>query len=563
MSAIPETVVDIAIVGGGVAGAYTAYRLLSDDADRSSVLRQLRSSSGRDRLEVCLLEASDRVGGRLWSYEFPHLPNTPAELGGRCLSQMQRHVYGLCTQELNLETVPCPCYETLPNVHYFRQHRWGFYDYFQPRSDAESDKENHYPRVIPYFLQEEEKWQHPYYLVLNSLFRAIPELQAGITQIQTAVNDRDWAAAIDVWQALTLQLRAARTQDSLSQPLYDTGIWNFLARYLSPDAYRLATADIGVCPASSNWNLYDAAIGLMDFAIRSPFFRLKNGYDRLPKTLLERFQARGGRVYMQAPVQGLQLSQDETIALTVKSASGEEAILRARYAILALPKHALLQLDRESLMFQNPQFEDNLRAVGTTPARTLSLSYDRPWWQAFDIQSGSSFSDLPLRQCYYVGTETDGTSSLQMLIADAPYSQFWDAYLRSPQLRDWVPYPGKHATPEALQASSQMVREAQRQLRELHGANDIPEPSDAVFWDWNAPPYGGGWHFWHPQYRSWEIIPLMRQPIPGRNVFVCGEAYSARQGWVEGALNSAERVLADGFHLPRPQWLEANYDFGP
>ena len=32
------------------------------------------------------------------------------------------------------------------------------------------------------------------------------------------------------------------------------------------------------------------------------------------------------------------------------------------------------------------------------------------------------------------------------------------------------------------------------------------------------------------------------QPLPEVDVFICGEPYSWSQGWVEGALESAERV---------------------
>ena len=52
------------------------------------------------------------------------------------------------------------------------------------------------------------------------------------------------------------------------------------------------------------------------------------------------------------------------------------------------------------------------------------------------------------------------------------------------------------------------------------------------------------------------------QPITGltsdriaERVFLCGEAYSVSQGWVEGALNTAERMLEEHFGLPRPAWV--------
>jgi hypothetical protein len=45
-------------------------------------------------------------------------------------------------------------------------------------------------------------------------------------------------------------------------------------------------------------------------------------------------------------------------------------------------------------------------------------------------------------------------------------------------------------------------------------------------------------------------------------VHICGEAYSDQQGWVEGALCVAERMLQEHFGLKWPKWLDPNYYLG-
>ena len=57
---------DVAIVGGGVSGVYSGWRLLT---------------RGK-RKRVTVFEASDHVGGRLLSVPAPGIPNLVAELGG-------------------------------------------------------------------------------------------------------------------------------------------------------------------------------------------------------------------------------------------------------------------------------------------------------------------------------------------------------------------------------------------------------------------------------------------------------------------------------------------------
>ena len=37
----------------------------------------------------------------------------------------------------------------------------------------------------------------------------------------------------------------------------------------------------------------------------------------------------------------------------------------------------------------------------------------------------------------------------------------------------------------------------------------------------------------------------MLKPIPSYNVYICGEAYSLDQGWVEGALSTVDACLPE------------------
>jgi monoamine oxidase len=65
---------------------------------------------------------------------------------------------------------------------------------------------------------------------------------------------------------------------------------------------------------------------------------------------------------------------------------------------------------------------------------------------------------------------------------------------------------------------------------------------------WQKDPYAGGWHSWSPRCQPWELMKQMRHPIHGANLYVCGQAHSNMQGWVQGALNSAELMLGENFN---------------
>src|SRR5436305_12089102 len=77
-----STDLDVASVGGGVAGVYTAWRL----------------ARAQPNLRIRLFEMSDRIGGRLRSVAFPQAPHLVGEVGGMRFLEAQKHVFNVVNQ---------------------------------------------------------------------------------------------------------------------------------------------------------------------------------------------------------------------------------------------------------------------------------------------------------------------------------------------------------------------------------------------------------------------------------------------------------------------------------
>ena len=71
----------------------------------------------------------------------------------------------------------------------------------------------------------------------------------------------------------------------------------------------------------------------------------------------------------------------------------------------------------------------------------------------------------------------------------------------------------------------------------------VPEPYSAAWMDWSGDPYGGAFNTWNVGVRPDQVAKQILQPDPSQSLYVCGEAYSFDQGWVEGALDTAEQVV--------------------
>lgn len=203
------------------------------------------------------------------------------------------------------------------------------------------------------------------------------------------------------------------------------------------------------------------------------------------------------------------------------------------------------------------------------------MGFKSPWWkELFGVTSGHSITDLPMRQCYYFGTETTDSHSLFLAsYNDMQTVTFWKALAQTQldrfESKECTPFSdhnhitGRYQKTSKLLASKMMVAEAMDQVRELHGHQAaIPDPFAAWYKDWTIDPYGGGYHAWKAGVPVNEIMPFMRCPLTNESIHICGEAYSTQQGWVEGAFCEAEKMLQEYFHLQWPNWLPNDYYLG-
>ena len=75
-------------------------------------------------------------------------------------------------------------------------------------------------------------------------------------------------------------------------------------------------------------------------------------------------------------------------------------------------------------------------------------------------------------------------------------------------------------------------------------------------------PFGAGYHAWKAGCDVKDVMKYMRKPNVEDTIYICGEAYSDKQGWVEGAFCEAEKMLQEHFELPRPFWINEDYYLG-
>ena len=516
-----DEILDVAVVGGGVSGVYSAWRLLTE--------------GGKSR--VAVFEASERIGGRLLSISPPEIPSMTAELGGmRILPAVQPRIKTLI-EVLNEGATPADLIETYPfpvddpkNISYLR----GTY---LRLSDFTKD-----PSKVPYQLSFLEYGQTAGSIVINAIEQIVPGItDPGLTEEQ--------------------RRRMTRNCSFGGRPLYEQGFWQVLLRVISSEAYQLAVAAGGYETTLTNWNAADAIPWyLSDFGVNPDYRGFRRGFQQVPLTVAQRFEAKGGKIHKNKKVCGF-VWNDGQVEIQFE---GEAEPVRARALILAMPRRSLELISGGSPLLQKDDVVKLIKSVTPRPLFKLFTTYKYPWWIPAGVKAGRSTTDLPVRQTYYWPKDdgTPATGGRSMLMAsydDGLNIGFWDGF-RDKRGRGWrkeaenapehewfIGEADKKGTgnEEWLRhhAPKDMVAEVQRQLGLMHGMTYTPEAVDAAFMDWGDDPFGGGWNSWNIGVQSWDVKKRITQPEDGVPVYICGEAYSDAQGWVEGALQTADLVL--------------------
>jgi hypothetical protein len=375
---------------------------------------------------------------------------------------------------------------------------------------------------------------------------------------------------------------ALRKAEFDGTPLYQHGFWNLLARVMSTEAYQLARTMVGYDCLGANANAVDMILEYFDFTPDVKYYLLDGGYDEVPWALQKEFKGAGGCVFRNSILESFDAATlpDGTTGVSLSFANGRSSVT-ARALILAMPRRSIQLLSRSGPVLDPAQasgVQELIDTVEPIPLYKLFVVYPFPWWQSVGVSKGRSLTDLPVHQCYYwptgpKGTMLDSGPGIVMAYNDQSAVEFWGGlketgrHSKRTMRRSRPPCNGTGATSftdylrknwcdhEAPQA---MVAEMHRQLKAMHGQDYAPEPIDAAFMDWTKDPFGGGVHFWNIGHQSWDVLERMVNPVPGFPCYVCGEAWSTSQTWVEGALETAEIVLQKHLKLPEPKWVTPN-----
>ncbi|KNC67350.1 FAD-dependent L-amino acid oxidase [Pseudoalteromonas ardens] len=567
----------VAIVGAGMAGLYSAWRL--------------QNESGCDNLAI--FERSNRTGGRLDSdliqfknqrSDTPPTITVKEEQGGmRFLFDGMDDLMALFLNlDLQDQIVPFPMNSGGDNRLFFRGKSFSVNTAAQDNYQIWSELYN---------LAPSEQGVNPkdiVNVVFNRILQANPQFKA-----------RPEVRGPEFWQAFRLEcqwqgktLNEWTLWDLYTAMGYSQECINMLYRVLGFNGTFLSQMNAGVA--------YQL---LEDFPAGVQFKTFKDGFSTLPNALVDKVGT--DNIHLQTSIEEISFVEENNhyelhYLHTDDNGRSHKGKVTAEKVILALPRLALEKLFVRSNAFntldkeRSEQLWNTLQSTSNQPLLKINLYYDTAWWGRGTtgrpaVEFGPNFADLPTGSVYpfyavneelvaalmYQERKTEPSQSTQAKldhISSEKYERpaaltiycdylninFWSALqnigeiYHHPHQDDYVTdVPG-----DIYPASTAVVEQATRFFKDIFNTHYVPEPilTSARIWQgsvrFDVPPsqqFGFGVHQWAVGADDKQVMAELTEPLP--NLFTCGEAFSDYQGWVEGALRSTDLALKQGFGL--------------
>jgi hypothetical protein len=318
--------------------------------------------------------------------------------------------------------------------------------------------------------------------------------------------------------------------------------------------------------------------------IWNKLYQFKKGWSSMVEKLKEQLKKEskkyGVKLELTKNCRVAKIRDDESdfkIIIKAKSDTSTEE-LSAKHVVLAVPPNSLEAIlsSTEYWTMNNNTIKTICGSVEGIHCTKINLYFDDDWWNQDDniLMYGPNVTSLPCGFVYpfYGNCKAAGCNgcvkcddapcaAALTIYCDVNNSQFWRSlqklgHLFQSELQDQYE--------KLLPASEPVVTEAIRQLGKVFNMKDIPYPILTSYRSWDgkddyktnvedaqAAEHAYAVHLWGLGVDDYDVMKKVAKPIKEKNLYICNEAWSGYQGWVEGSLMSTENAVNELLGLSR------------
>lgn len=324
------------------------------------------------------------------------------------------------------------------------------------------------------------------------------------------------------------------------QPLYQQGSWNVFNDVLSYEAVNFFREKGPYYNMKNdNQNAIDWIVFLLNFRqMKQPSYITVDGMIQFIHTIQKTISAMGVTIYLNHHLTEIREDESNRVALKIIESNANEYKVCADHVILAIPQYSLKKFSN----YFPTTITTLLDSVMPIPILwATAMLKNPPWGKDAPATSGE---DTTIRCAHLEYKECKGEPyGLVMFYCDGAWHQYWRNFIED-DVEDFLGYQYLPQVNKNLRLKDEIEKTMQQHFK-------MPNKPSIEEWgirDWGRPPFGAGVHFWKPYAQSSLIMDALKafslsEDSKCKNVHICGEAYSEFQGFFEGAIRTANYAI--------------------
>ncbi|MFD5849923.1 flavin monoamine oxidase family protein [Cytobacillus oceanisediminis] len=255
------------------------------------------------------------------------------------------------------------------------------------------------------------------------------------------------------------------------------------------------------------------------------FYEVEGGNDKLPIAFLPQLKEDLYFGYQMTKIeqdpQQVTIHARHTLSQKPLTVSGDLAILTIPFSLLSFVEI----VPRQSF---SPNKWKAIRELHYVSSTKIGLQFKQRFWEREGLQGGKLMTDLPIRFAAYP-SHLIGSSGSGIIMASYTWE---DDTLSWDNLKE-----------------GDRIRNALDNLAVVHGNQVYEYFLTGASHSWSQYPFSGGAFSMFKPNQETELFPFI--PVPEGRVHFAGDHTSLAPGWIEGAIQSGIRVAREVTDLPR------------